>query len=524
MKKVRPIRDAMLSALIVLISAHLAIFVVAMQAKQELLAETRNHSRSLAETAAAVSDTLLFQTFNTPLQKQSIEYAQFTAPHQKILSVNPDLRYVYTMIERNGKIYFISDSQRSVGVQDNTAQRDTTASVMEEYTEGTETLKRAFRIQSTQVEEEPYTDQWGTTLSAYTPLFDASGKFVGIIGIDYDVKAYNRALFNVTKAFSSGSMLSILMATIVFYFMYNARLHRARYQNLRQKFNQQMQNVTESLTESSTFIREKAGRIVSAVNFAEQNTNKAETSIRGASLRIDQISFVSNQLRSSLTQLKEQSQSYREFLTEVAERLNFAQRSISGLTVANEKITTAMAMIPKITAKINMVALNATIEAARAGEVGKGFVVVANEVKTLARQTDEATAKIAECIKESQDSAMGSAALVETIDAIVVRVKDMMSTTDMVIDEQTSMLADINTDIAEVAEAAKMVENIVHDVNDLATNVKSNTDDLYQQLESLEKESMGLESKVNHFINYVESGKRYNEHEVIAKIETPPPA
>ena len=517
MKKVRPIRDALISALVILIISHLAIWVVTVQARDELLAEIQYFVKGTALTATEFTDKNLFQTITLPSQKNSPEYLQLTEPYRKILKAKTDLKFIYTLIERDKKIFFITDTARAKDHSHVNAahddhegedhERDTTANVMEEYTEATDALKHAFSMQSLQVEDKPYSDQWGTFISAYNPIFADDGSFIGVIGVDLDVSAYNHAMNRMWNAFGSGSMMSILLATLIFYYVYNLRLHRARYQNLRIKFNKQMQHVTENLADSSTLIRQKASGIVSAINFAVRNTSKARTSINGASLRIEQISIVSSQLSNSLAALKKQADDYRLFLSDVSQKLEGAQSAITGLSAANQRINEAMALIPKITAKINMVALNATIEAARAGEVGKGFVVVANEVKALAKQTDEATAQIAACLNESQNSAKGTIGLIETIDMIVVRVKDLMNSTDNVIDEQSSMLSDINQDIVEVAESAKLIETIVQDIDGVSNKVKTNTDELYAELESLEQESGGLEFKVNNFINEVDQAK-----------------
>lgn len=516
MKKIRPIRDALLSALVILVTCHLAIWVVVLQAQDELLREIQYFVKSTALTATEFTDKDLFKAITLPEQKNSPEYAQLVEPHLKILKSKTDLRYIYTLVKKDNKIFFVTDIERPKDhthvnamhdpAHDNENQeRDTTANVMEEYTEATAALKHAFSMQSLQVEDKPYTDQWGTFISAYSPIFNNDGKFIGVVGVDLDVSAYNQAIMKMWNAFINGSLLACCLATILFYYIYNLRLYRARYQDLRLKFNEQIQGITENLADSATLIRQRAASIVSSINFAASNTNKAQKSINGASLRIEQISIVSSQLANSLTSLRKQSDEYRIFLEDVSLKLEGAQNAVAGLTASNQKINDAMALIPKITSKINMVALNATIEAALAGELGKGFIVVANEVKTLAKQTDEATAKIASCLIESQASAGDTILLIETIDSVVARVKELMAMTDQIIYDQSSMLSDINQDITEVADSARLVEFIVKDIDGMSHQVKQSTDDLYGDIETLEKESAGLELQFNNFIHQVEN-------------------
>src|SRR5690606_33494417 len=75
---------------------------------------------------------------------------------------------------------------------------------------------------------------------------------------------------------------------------------------------------------------------------------------------------------------------------------------ISNLSQVSQKITEIIGVIHGIAEQTNLLALNATIEAARAGEAGKGFAVVASEVKSLATQTSKATEEIGQQIGEVQ--------------------------------------------------------------------------------------------------------------------------
>ena len=77
-----------------------------------------------------------------------------------------------------------------------------------------------------------------------------------------------------------------------------------------------------------------------------------------------------------------------------------------------------------ITEQINLLALNATIEAARAGDSGRGFSVVANEVKELANQTAIATTEISDQVEEINTEAASTVEVMETISGFIARIND----------------------------------------------------------------------------------------------------
>ena len=89
--------------------------------------------------------------------------------------------------------------------------------------------------------------------------------------------------------------------------------------------------------------------------------------------------------------------------------------TVGSLKTSAEKIGAIVTLIQEIAEQTNLLALNATIEAARAGEAGKGFAVVASEVKNLANQTAKATEEIGQQIGSMQGIAVEAAQAMETI-------------------------------------------------------------------------------------------------------------
>ncbi len=181
------------------------------------------------------------------------------------------------------------------------------------------------------------------------------------------------------------------------------------------------------------------------------------------------------EMRQALNDMAESSEKARHVTREMVGIVNRASADTQNLTQAAGEITTITSVINDIADQTKLLALNATIEAARAGELGRGFGVVANEVKELARQTNHAVEEITGKIEVMQKTAVATAGEMEQIKGVMGEVEDMVgaiagavvqqaATVQSVSGSVTGIADSLNTVSETVAESAQISQNMAFDI------------------------------------------------------------
>jgi methyl-accepting chemotaxis protein len=141
----------------------------------------------------------------------------------------------------------------------------------------------------------------------------------------------------------------------------------------------------------------------------------------------------------------------------VAEAVGAAKATdqiMSRLSDSSERVGNIVKMIGAIAQQTNLLALNATIEAARAGASGKGFMVVAAEVKDLSQETARATEDISQQIQTIQRDSRAAVAAITAISTIIGNINEAQAATAAALDQQTATTAEISRNIEAVAQAS----------------------------------------------------------------------
>ena len=224
-------RDGALRWLWALGAGLLAFAVGALPAYRSYLhardAIEREFYQMLLNTALAAATTVdpeLHKTFR-PGEETTEKYQRAIEPLAKIQATNPKIKFIYTFIRKDGKIYFVLDATPP-GDHDHDGVEDKSY-IGDEYPEATHCMHQVIDTGAPQVGDWG-TDRWGTFLSGYVPLRDRTGRVIGALGVDITAADYLNTLGKAEAILHQNLLLAAGLAALVGWGVWLFLSYRAR--------------------------------------------------------------------------------------------------------------------------------------------------------------------------------------------------------------------------------------------------------------------------------------------------------
>jgi methyl-accepting chemotaxis protein len=237
---------------------------------------------------------------------------------------------------------------------------------------------------------------------------------------------------------------------------------------------------------------------------AAEETNVQSTAVAAASeqasTNVQTVAAATEELSSSIAEISRQVAESTRVVGQAVQEAMTAQGLVRGLDQAAGKIGEVVKLITDIAEQTNLLALNATIEAARAGEAGKGFAVVASEVKNLATQTAKATEEIGGQIDGIQNATKSSVEAIERIFATIEKVNGISTTIASAVEEQGAATKEIARNVEQAASGTKEVSTNIVAVTQAAGETGQVSIQVLEAAKELAKQSTTLRSEVDTFL------------------------
>ncbi len=216
-----PAAQGILFAVLWLAVTNLTIYFIYLRAVEAVKEEIRAGLLRNVSAAATIIDGDQHKRFKSKASRTDPAYSYLTQRLEALRKASKDVRYLYTNIIDSGKVYFIvNGSPQNDNNKD--GRPDEAPQLMDPYPDAGKALLEALTKHKATVDQEPYTDVWGTFYSAYAPFYDSKGSFVGTLGMDLELVTLQARLVPIgvaaqRAAFTSG-ILAVLFGTSVWYF------------------------------------------------------------------------------------------------------------------------------------------------------------------------------------------------------------------------------------------------------------------------------------------------------------------
>lgn len=497
--------------------------------------QIKNDSMTIAGNAAYCTDV-----------EKLLKVENVTADNEDIIEIselyldltnegNADYIYAFFLNE-NGEPYFIA-----------TSDYEESADAIGEPFEMFPGMAIAFSGQKV-ADEEPTTDEWGTFLSGYAPLYDANNNVVGIVGADINYGDILEEIGKLRTQLIFTIVILMIFSTMGCFFM--ARTLRRGFNVLNNKVNDladgsgdltktidmnsgdEMEVIAGSVNSFIGFIRkivkntsDNTDRLGIAAADIKRDVDNTTIKVNNISENMQEMSASAEEISSSITTIGGNIESARDDITEITKItdshvadaktiMNAAEEMYNLALASKEKVheetnersvklaaiiadSERIAIITKLTDDIigiasqtNLLALNASIEAARAGEAGKGFAVVADEIKTLASNTNQLAEEIKKIGTEMVDIVQSLAANSKSVMEFTVDIADngynnLLSTSE----QYKNDIDNLGTVLTELKESClsikEQIDRIDIAVTDIDSAVTDNAKEAYESVQSI---------------------------------------
>ncbi|MBW8191915.1 methyl-accepting chemotaxis protein [Neiella marina] len=269
---------------------------------------------------------------------------------------------------------------------------------------------------------------------------------------------------------------------------------------------EELRHVADQLAEASTETSQQIGSQGNAIEQTTQALNELFGSVKHIAEHASEASEAAGSADVEAVSGSDVVNHTIASINELAEEMKSTAAVITDLENYTNNVGDILEAIRSIADQTNLLALNAAIEAARAGEQGRGFAVVADEVRTLASRTQESTTEIQAVLEELQTTAKSAVGAMDRGNTMAQKSVEQSSSAGQslaTITEKVAAITVVNDQIATATEeqnqTSQLIQDYVHEIHQMAQQATTSTSELDQISQSIRTVTQELSAVTSQF-------------------------
>ena len=266
--------------------------------------------------------------------------------------------------------------------------------------------------------------------------------------------------------------------------------------NLSKELTKDMNDVTIAFKNAIIILQNVSDNLTQTAENSKQKSTHTSTNITDVNEKISFFASSSEKLSGSMREISDLTEKSSKVTEDAKEKVKEATDAVDTLSQASVKVGEVINLINDIAEQTNLLALNATIEAARAGEAGKGFAVVASEVKNLSAQTTKATESIQQQVDGIREVSELCTRSIKGIIESVDKSRHIVASVHEKIRDEETFSKNMSTEVLTTAQKMDVASENMHDITKSNELVEQSASDVIDCVKTFAQQIAALEKKV----------------------------